>query len=313
MSSAAPLSNLISTTTATSHRLVATVPTEAESALTALEKSLFVRASELLARVTVAAKDENGRICWVTLEPAYHSVLVKTAVAAVKASGPSHCVASIKEALFTFLLAILNGRPQDKFLASKEVESKTNRANRERKRLARKRSRAAKRERDREAKHLQNTTRMTEEDRSRSKPSGSTRTCMLCEKKFASRKKLSRHSCSTTQANEALPTKQPGIITDAKRARRARARKARREAVKAKKVAEQEAQAILSAAAKKLKLRTPVTDTSGKTITCENCDSPAVGAVHHGNQRYEKCEDCGTRRTDFIWFRECDTCPGSPV
>lgn len=315
MLSSAPQSALPSKTHAAKQKcLVATVPTEVKSALTALEKNLFVRASELLARVTVAAKDANGQISWVTLEPTYHSVLVKTAIEAVKASGSSHCAASVKEALFTFLLVILNGRPQEKFFASKEVESKSNRANRERKRLARKRSRAAKRERDREAKLLQRTRGVSDEDKARTKPSGSTRTCTKCEKKFASRKKLSRHSCDPAkQANEALPTKQPGVVTDAKRARRARARKARRDAVKARKVADVEAKAAAIAAAKKLKLRTPVTGVSGKVIECEDCDLPAVGAVHHSMMRYEKCEEHGSHRSEFSWFRECQTCPGSPV
>lgn len=303
-----------STTPAANRKLfVATAATEVESAVAYLEKSLFIRASELLARVTVAAKDASGKVNWVTLDSVYHSVLVKTAVAVVKTNGPNHSVASIKEALFIFLLGVLNGKPQSGFFASKEAESKSNRANRERKRLARKRSRAAKREREREAKLIRNPARIGASELAASKPSGSTRTCLLCDVKFASRKKLSRHSCKVKQANEAPPTKPTGVVSDAKRARRAKARKARRDVVKAEKAKIAADKSAAELAAKKLKMLSPVTDASGKTVECENCTNHAVGAIHHGNQRYEKCDDCRRGRDEFYFFRECDTCPGTPV
>jgi hypothetical protein len=99
-----------------------TVQSEVQSAVTLLEKSLFVKASELLDKVTVAAKDTSGRIRWVTLSSTYHSILVRTAIAAVKANGPKHSVASIKEALFIFLLDILNGKPQQGFFSQPNQE-----------------------------------------------------------------------------------------------------------------------------------------------------------------------------------------------
>lgn len=51
-------------------------PIEVQSTITMLEESMFIRRSELLAKVIVAAKDANGRISWFNLDPAYHSVLV---------------------------------------------------------------------------------------------------------------------------------------------------------------------------------------------------------------------------------------------
>ncbi|KAH9068428.1 hypothetical protein EDB83DRAFT_2376463, partial [Lactarius deliciosus] len=230
-----------------------------ESAVAYLEKSLFIRASELLARVMVAAKDASGKVNWVTLDSVYHSVLVKTAVGRP----------SIKEALFIFLLGVLNGKPQSGFFASKEVESKSNRANRERKRLARKRSQSAKRN------LIRNPARIGASELASSKPSGSTRTCLLCEVKFASRKKLSRHSCKVKQANEAPPTKPTGVVSDAKRARRAKARKARRDVVKVEKAKIAAEKSAAELAAKKLKMLSPVTDASGKTVECENCTDHA--------------------------------------
>ena len=87
-----------------------------------LEDSMFVKVSDLQSRVMIAAKDANGRISWVTLDPVYHSVLVRTAIAAAKANGLKHSIASIKEALFTFLLDILNGKPQKGFFTKLEPE-----------------------------------------------------------------------------------------------------------------------------------------------------------------------------------------------
>ena len=102
-------------------------PEELQSAAALLESNLFVRASELLDRVTIAAKDTNGRIKWITLDPSYHSVLVRTAIATVKANSPKHSVASIKEALFTILLDILNGKQQQAFFTQLKREGPTKR------------------------------------------------------------------------------------------------------------------------------------------------------------------------------------------
>ena len=129
-------------------QVVATAPTEVQSAVALLEKSLFVKAGELLDRVTIAAKDSSGKVNWVVLDPIYHSILVKTAVAIVKANSSNHSMASTKEALFVFLLGIINGKPQSGFFASKEAENKSNRAKHERKQLACKQSRAANTEGD---------------------------------------------------------------------------------------------------------------------------------------------------------------------
>ena len=83
---------------------------------------MFIKVSDLQARVMITAKDanESERISWVTLDPVYHSKLVRTAIAAAKANGLKHSIASIKEALFTFLLDILNGKPQKGFFTKLE-------------------------------------------------------------------------------------------------------------------------------------------------------------------------------------------------
>ena len=49
---------------------------EVQLTIAVLEESMFIRTSKLLAREIVAAKDTNGRISWVNLNPVYHSILV---------------------------------------------------------------------------------------------------------------------------------------------------------------------------------------------------------------------------------------------
>ncbi|KAH9022416.1 hypothetical protein EDB84DRAFT_498482 [Lactarius hengduanensis] len=64
---------------------------------------------------------------------------------------------------------------------------------------------------------------------------------------------------------------------------------------------------------RKRMLLSPVTDAWGKIIECENCPNHAVGALHYCSQRYMKCDRCRRGRERFQFFRECDTCPGTPV
>ena len=83
---------------------------------------MFIKASKLINRVMIAAKDTNGRVRWVTLDPMYHSTLVRTAITATKANRPSRSIASIKEALFILILDILNGKQKQFFFRQLEQE-----------------------------------------------------------------------------------------------------------------------------------------------------------------------------------------------
>lgn len=76
---------------------------------------MFIRTSELPNRVTIAAKDTSRRVKQVTLDPTFHTTLMRTAI---KAISPSHSVASIKEALFIFLISIINGKASGLFFQS---------------------------------------------------------------------------------------------------------------------------------------------------------------------------------------------------
>ena len=52
--------------------------------LRTLEKCFFARASEVIARTTVATKGADGKITWFTLERGFHHQLVTTAFAVCK-------------------------------------------------------------------------------------------------------------------------------------------------------------------------------------------------------------------------------------
>ncbi|KAF8534350.1 hypothetical protein BDD12DRAFT_896148 [Trichophaea hybrida] len=207
---------------------------------TMLNRCLFVRTSDLLSNVTSAAKTMDGKFIWVTLDSKYHSVLVKTALAIANRSDLTFPVGLLKEELFSHLLLVLNGTPQADFFSLQKIDAKANRANRERKRLARKRSRAAARERKRECDKLKIPC-----DK-QGVPKGQTRSCKVCLKKFASRKRLSKHVCTGSSSaagkdsKEQVVTTDPAKVSEAKRLRRAKARRVRRQTAKTAKVAAKE-------------------------------------------------------------------------
>ncbi|KAF8460129.1 hypothetical protein BDZ91DRAFT_766534 [Kalaharituber pfeilii] len=176
-------------------------PEQPSPALVMLRKGLFVRASDLLSNVVVATKNEDGKVTWINLGKEYHGMMLTTA------------------------------------LTKKKTEAKSNRANRERKRLARKRQRAAARERRRECDKLK-----IPRDAS-GNPTGQTRKCDVCENRFASRKRLSKHKCAPIRKDgqkEVLLAEKVKKTNLAKAARRRKARAAKKERKKSAKVAEPE-------------------------------------------------------------------------
>ncbi|KAI0287279.1 hypothetical protein BC826DRAFT_972331 [Russula brevipes] len=106
----------------------------------------FLSRANLLANVISAQKAEDGKISWVEFSPQFHSHLVKCAIALVPRP-----VLKVKKVMFVFILELLNEEGNTAFFNLKSGGRKANNAQWEKKRLARKRSRAAKREREREA------------------------------------------------------------------------------------------------------------------------------------------------------------------
>jgi hypothetical protein len=106
----------------------------------------FLSRDHLLTNVISAQKAEDGNISWVEFTPQYHSHLVKCAVAPVP-----HPVAKVKKVMFVYILELLNREGHVAFFELQKGGRKASNAQKEKRRLARKWSRAAKRERDREA------------------------------------------------------------------------------------------------------------------------------------------------------------------
>jgi hypothetical protein len=164
----------------------------------------FLSRANLLTQVISAQKAEDGKISWVEFSPQHHSHLVKCAVALVP-----HPVHKVKKVMFVYILELLNGEGHEAFFNLKSGGRKAINAQREKKRLARKRSRAAKRERERKA--AKAATLPTRE-----------RQCVSCGRKFASRKTARKHQCSNSKvvrtpreaasgkASQATPTSKEG-------------------------------------------------------------------------------------------------------
>ncbi|KAI0273139.1 hypothetical protein BGY98DRAFT_936392 [Russula aff. rugulosa BPL654] len=106
----------------------------------------FLLRANLLANAISAQKDENGNISWVEFSPHYHSYLVKCAVALVP-----HPVLKVKKVMFGYVLELLNGKGISAFFNLQTGGCKANNAQKEKRHLSRKRSRASKREQDRKA------------------------------------------------------------------------------------------------------------------------------------------------------------------
>jgi predicted RNA-binding Zn-ribbon protein involved in translation (DUF1610 family) len=137
----------------------------------------FLSRTNLMANVVSAQKAEDGNISWVEFTPPFHSHLIKCAVALVP-----HPVHVVKRVMFVFILELLNGVGTSAFFDLQKGGCKANNAQKEKRRLVRKRSRAAKRERDREAVKA-------------AKLPPHERQCKACGRKFESHKTACKHQC----------------------------------------------------------------------------------------------------------------------
>jgi hypothetical protein len=134
-----------------------------------------------VANVTSAQKAEDGNFSWVEFSPPYHSHLVKCAVALVP-----HPVHVVKKVMFVYILELLNGVGSNAFFDLQKGGHKANNAQKEKRRLARKQSRAAKCERDRE---VVKAAKLPKRERQ----------CGACGRKFESHKTASKHKCDVTK------------------------------------------------------------------------------------------------------------------
>jgi len=135
-------------------------------------------------QVISAQKAEDGKLSWVEFPPPFHSHLVKCAVALVPHRGCP--LPMVKRVMFVFILELLNGEGHTAFFELQKGGRKANNAQKEKRRLARKRSRAAKRERGREAAKAAKLPSCEQQ-------------CGGCGRKFTSRKTAKKHKCTATK------------------------------------------------------------------------------------------------------------------
>jgi predicted RNA-binding Zn-ribbon protein involved in translation (DUF1610 family) len=154
----------------------------------------FLSRTALLTHVISAQKAEDGNISWVEFDPPFHSHLVKCAVALVPRLGCP--VPMVKRVMFVFILELLNQEGHLAFFDLQKGGRKANNAQKEKRRLARKRSRAAKREREREADKMAHLP--TRE-----------RSCLGCGRKFNSRKTAKKHKCPDSKV---VRTKEAAVV-----------------------------------------------------------------------------------------------------
>ncbi|KAG8939899.1 hypothetical protein FRC03_005925 [Tulasnella sp. 419] len=293
------------------------------AAMSILSRHLFIDPSELLANITMATKDDCGKYTWIVLKKELHSTLARRVFGLrSEVAQPTFDEPTFKEALFSFLLNTLNGKVAADFFDKKKIEANNNRANRERKRLTRKRSRAAKRERDREEKKVV----AGKDDAATLKQSSdkpSTRSCYVCNRRFSSRKRASRHKCPGPPEVK-KPQEQVIKASPAKRARRARARKAKAARAKAAKQAGKgkevvgEEKSEPAADVSKLPGSSAVTASSRTQPKqkkareeCEACEEVAVGyKVSAGGGIYPKCRyhsDDIAHQSNFFYYSSSDS------
>lgn len=155
----------------------------------------FISRDKLVTSAESSQKDEKGEIVWVEFSREYHSHLVKCGMALL----PSMAFASLqmaKKAIFVFILEVLNREAEESFFALQRGKTHANRAQQEKNRLSRKRSRAAKRERAREEPKALLSAQVPQGNAVKKEVGGKLSiSCSKCSKAFKSRKRAKKHTC----------------------------------------------------------------------------------------------------------------------
>jgi hypothetical protein len=134
-----------------------------------------------MANTISGQKVEDGKLSWVEFTPHFHLHLVKCGVALVPCP-----VRKVKRVLFVFILELLNGEGNTAFFELQKGSRKANNAQKEKQRLAQKRSHAAKREREHEATKVAGVPIRK-------------RSCLGCRSHFTSWKMALRHKCPNSK------------------------------------------------------------------------------------------------------------------
>lgn len=160
------------------------VPTSTEEPprfdiLNDLRTRLFLAKAGLVEHTVVASKGEDSKISWVEFEAPFHSHLVKSSLG--------------ETGYVRFYFRASQWRGRGLVFDLQHGKTKENRVNREKKRLARKRARHAKRERQREEAKMPFLPAEANQTVTRGPLRG--RKCPTCGRLFTSRKTFSRHAC----------------------------------------------------------------------------------------------------------------------
>ncbi|KAJ8587049.1 hypothetical protein M405DRAFT_327145 [Rhizopogon salebrosus TDB-379] len=108
--------------------------TTTHAVMVILEANLFVDVNSLLANIVIATKSPDGLIDWIELKPELHGSLVKCVLRLVSKHTETFKTASAKEALFPFLINLLNSRDTCTTLfPQKKTATAAKRANRKKK------------------------------------------------------------------------------------------------------------------------------------------------------------------------------------
>jgi hypothetical protein len=158
----------------------------------------FLSRANLLANAISAQKAEDRKFSWVKFTPHFHSHLVKCAVALV----PRPLI-KVKKVMFVYILELLDGEGNTTFFNLKSGGRKANNAQQEKKRLARKRCHAAKRERECEAAKVASSPPRMQQ-------------CQACGRKFASRKTARKHKCKDSKVVHVPPVAVGGQVSHPK-------------------------------------------------------------------------------------------------
>ena len=103
--------------------------------LNTFRRRWFLSVDSLRAQALLAQKAEDGTINWVEFTPQYHAHLVKCAIALVP-----WLIQKVKKVVFAYILELLNGESPQAFFDLSKGDCQATAAQKERKRLARKRN-----------------------------------------------------------------------------------------------------------------------------------------------------------------------------
>ncbi|KAH9967628.1 hypothetical protein BGW80DRAFT_1462140 [Lactifluus volemus] len=142
--------------------------------LNTFRRHWFLSVDNLRANALSAQKAVDGKISWVEFTPQFHAHLVKCAVALVPRP-----INKVKKVMLRYILELLNGEGPQAFFNLSKGQQRATQAQKEKRRLSRKRNHALRRDHRKVAEKAVNGRPQQQ--------------CLTCGWKFTSRKAAKRH------------------------------------------------------------------------------------------------------------------------